>query len=144
LHLRLFISKLEAPPRSRIVTVVGFPLGLGVRFTGPDSKISPVSQEAKPSSGLITLNRFDTKTPCDVFLLDNPGIGGFSGAPLFILPGTYTQGPGIAFSRTTLFVGLMHGTVADKTGGKLAVVVPSSFVVETLKEAYKKVVTGGN
>jgi hypothetical protein len=43
----IFVTVLEAPPRSRPLTIVGFPLGLGVP-TG-HGKISAISQEAKAS-----------------------------------------------------------------------------------------------
>lgn len=132
----LFLSKLEAPARTRPLTVVGFPLGLGVIFTGPDTKISPISREAKAASGLITLPRFDTKKPSEFFLLDSPTVGGFSGAPVFILPGSFSDGAGITFSGSTFCVGLIHGTISDDTGGKLAAVVPSAFITQTLETAY--------
>jgi len=133
----IFVSKLEAPPRDRPLTIVGFPLGLGVAFTGPEGKISPITKESKTSSGLLTLMRSDTKKPTEFFVLDSPSVGGFSGAPVFILPAAFSQGPGIAFSAATLFVGLVHGTMSDDTGGKFAVVVPSAFVTQALEQAYQ-------
>jgi hypothetical protein len=133
----VLISKLEAPPRDRPLTVIGFPLGLGVLFTGPGGKISPVTRESKAASGLLTLPRLDTKKPTEFFVLDSPSVGGFSGAPVFILPSAFSQGPGIVFSATTLFVGLVHGTASDDTGGKFALVVPSAFVTQTLQRAYE-------
>lgn len=133
----VFISKLEAPPRDRPLTVVGFPLGLGVVFTGPGGKISPITRESKAASGLLTLPRADTKRPTEFFVLDSPGVGGFSGGPVFILPSAFSQGAGIVFSAATLFVGLVHGTASDETGGKFALVVPSAFVTQTLERAYQ-------
>lgn len=132
----VFISKLEAPSRDRPLTVIGFPLGFGVLFTGPGGKISPITKEAKAASGLLTLPRADTKKPAEFFVLDSPSVGGFSGAPVFILPAAFSQGAGIAFSAATRFVGLVHGTASDKTGGKFALVVPSAFVTQTLERAY--------
>lgn len=32
-------------------------------------------------------------------------------------------------------VGLVHGTVSDNTGGKMAAVVPSFFILQTLRKA---------
>jgi hypothetical protein len=133
----VFISKLEAPPRDRPLTVIGFPLGLGVVFTGPGGKISPITRESKAASGLLTLPRADTKKPTEFFVLDSPSVGGFSGAPVFILPSAFSQGAGIVFSAATLFVGLVHGTASDDTGGKFALVVPSAFVTQTLERAYE-------
>lgn len=133
----VFISKLEAPPRDRPLTVIGFPLGLGVVFTGPGGKISPITRESKAASGLLTLPRADTKRPTEFFVLDSPSAGGFSGGPVFILPSAFSQGAGIVFSAATLFVGLVHGTASDDTGGKFALVVPSAFVTQTLERAYQ-------
>jgi len=134
---KIFIPKLEAPPRERPLTVVGFPLGLGVLFTGAEGKISAITKESSAASGLLTLLRADTKTPSEFFILDSPSVGGFSGAPVFILPAAYSKGAGISFSRKTLFVGLVHGTVSDETGGKFALVVPSAFVTQMLTQAYE-------
>jgi len=136
----VFISQLEAPPRDRPLTVIGFPLGLGVLFTGPGGKISPITRESKAASGLLTLPRADTKKPTEFFVLDSPAVGGFSGGPVFILPSAFSQGAGIVFSAATLFVGLVHGTASDDTGGKFALVVPSAFVTQTLERAYEAAV----
>jgi hypothetical protein len=133
----IFISKVEAPSRERPLTVVGFPLGLGVLFTGPGGKISAITKESKAASGLLTLQRADTKTPSEFFVLDSPSVGGFSGAPVFILPAAFSKGAGLSFSQTTLFVGLVHGTVSDETGGTFALVVPSAFITQTLTQAYE-------
>jgi len=137
LPLTIFISKIEAPARERPLTIVGFPLGLGVLFKGPSGKISPITKVSKAASGILTLSLFDTKSPSEFFVLDSPSVGGFSGAPVFILPAAFSKGGGLSFSQATLFVGLVHGTVSDKTGGKFALVVPSAFVFETLRKAYE-------
>ena len=135
LPLRYFSRELAAPPRNRPLTTIGFPLGLGAIERGPDDKLSPLSRESKPSSGLITLKRFDTKKPSVFFLLDSPTIGGFSGSPVLITPGAFSEGPGITMSATVLCVGLVHGTIQDQQGG-LAAIVPTAFIVETLEKAY--------
>lgn len=135
----LLISTLEAPARSRPLTVVGFPLGLGVVFSGPSARISPISRESKPVSGLITIPRADTKTLSDFYLLDSPSVGGFSGSPVFILPASFSEGDRIRFSTSTFCVGLIHGTFSDETGGKFAAVVPSAFITQVLETAYAEV-----
>lgn len=134
----IFISKIEAPPRERPLTVIGFPLGLGVLFTGTEGKISAITKETRAASGLLTLPRADTKKPSEFFVLDSPSVGGFSGAPVFIMPATFSTGAALSFSNKTLFVGLVHGTVSDETGGKFALIVPSAFVTQTLEQAYMK------
>lgn len=132
----IFIKNLEVPDRNRPLTTVGYPLGLGGLLVGPDKRISPLSRESKPASGLLTLPRADTKQPVVTFLLDSPSIGGFSGAPVFVLPSAFSQGAGLVFSAGSFCVGLVHGTWSDNTGGKLAAIVPVAFIVETLEKAY--------
>jgi hypothetical protein len=134
LPMNLFPEKLAAPSRDRPLTVLGFPLGLGVK-----EKFSPISKECKPASGLLPLARFDNQQETSFFLLDSPSIGGFSGAPVFLLPGTFSRSTGSAsalvFSKKLQCVGVVHGTISDKTGGKMAAITPSWFVVETLEKA---------
>jgi hypothetical protein len=92
-----FIRDVQAPDRSRPLTTIGYPLGLGGLLLGPDKRISPLSRESKPASGLLSLPRADTKQSVVTFLLDSPSIGGFSGAPVFMLPAAFSQGAGIWF-----------------------------------------------
>jgi hypothetical protein len=126
----IVFGKLEAPLRNRPLTTIGFPLGLGV-----EGRFSPISRESKPASGLLNIPRFDTKQQSTFYLLDNPSIGGFSGAPIFQLPGTYSSDAALTFSRNVACVGLIHGTISDDTGGKLAAAVPSVFIIETIDKA---------
>ena len=134
----LLNGKMEAPSRDYPLTIVGFPLGLGFS-TSPDSKISPISKESKPSSGLITLPRFDNNIRSNFFILDSPSVGGFSGSPVFIISGIYTKGYAmVSFNKTTCY-GLVHGTISDNTGGKFAVVVPSKYIFDILNKAVKEI-----
>lgn len=135
LPLSILISKLETPNRERPLTTIGYPLGLGGLQLGPDKRLSPLTQESRPASGLVTLERADTKVSTVMFLLDNPSIGGFSGAPVFLLPGVHFQGGALVFSAGTFCLGLVHGTVSDDTGGKLAAIVPGAFITEVLEKA---------
>ena len=132
------INTLQAPSRDRTVLTVGFPLGFGGLTLGPDQRISPLSRESHAASGLLTLERADTKSPAVFYLLDNPSIGGFSGAPVYMLSGVVVSQGGLGFTPPHSFcVGLVHGTIGDGTGGKLAAVVPISYVTETLEKAIK-------
>lgn len=129
------LSTLEAPARSKPLTTIGFPLGLGVSLS-PGTRISPISKESKAASDLLSLSRFDTKTPTESFILDSPSVGGFSGSPVFVLPAAYSQGSSMVFSSAMYCVGLMHGTIPDETGGKFAAVVPSAHIMELLQTVY--------
>jgi len=77
------------------------------------------------------LIRFDTKTPSDFFTLENPSVGGYSGGPVFdlgyIIVGAMTTNTG-----PTICHGIMHGTISDTTGGKIAAVTPCSYVKDII------------
>ncbi len=126
-------TETAAPSRDRPVTTLGFPLGLGIQ-----GHFSPISRESRPASGLVTLISPTTKKPTVFFLLDNPSIGGFSGAPLLVLPTPYTSGGGLVFPHTgtgPICVGVITATISDETGGKMAAVTPSVYIVETINKA---------
>ncbi len=120
---------IKVPDRTMALTLVGFPLGLGV-----ESYFSPISLDVKTSSGLLRMRRFDNNKLATFFLLDKAAAGGYSGAPIFKLPVTHIA-PGIT-SRSFNFkcLGLVHGTISDKTGGKFAAVVPAAYIVETIEK----------
>lgn len=133
LKIAMLVAQEGAPPRERPVTVMGFPLALGT--TG---RFSPLTSEAKPASGLVRITRTDTKKEETFFMLDKPSIGGYSGAPVFLIPGPFfSEGtmklPGAG--APTWIVGLVSGTISDDTGGKLAAIVPAKFIRDTILEA---------
>lgn len=127
-------SDSNAPSRDRPLTTLGFPLSLG--FAG---HFSPISRESKPASGLITLPRFDTHAPAIFFLLGDPSIAGFSGAPLLLIPTPFSSSTGVMsfpiMGTPVLCVGIVHGTINDDTGGKMAAVTPSIYILETIEKA---------
>lgn len=139
LTLEMIDSAESAPPRERTVTVMGFPLALGT--TG---RFSPITSDAKPASGLLRIPRADTKKEATFFVLDKPSIGGFSGGPVYLLPAPYSSGGALVFTDVSAppkIVGLVHGTISDNTGGKLAAIVPSKFIHETITSADKLAVS---
>jgi hypothetical protein len=104
------------------LTSVGFPNGLGAQ-----GMFSPLTYRSYASSALISLNRADTNTPCEFFLLENPSVGGYSGGPIFDL-GIMIVGGMTTTKEKTDCLGLMHGTISDQTGGKLAAVTPAHYL----------------
>lgn len=116
----------NTPSRDAYLTAVGFPHGLGTI-----GKFSPFTFRSHASSSLITLNRSDTQTPSDFFTLESPSVGGYSGGPVFdlgyIIVGTMTTNTG-----PTICHGIMHGTISDNTGGKIAAVTPCSYVASLI------------
>ena len=113
--------------KDREATVVGFPLKIGTI-----GKFYPSKRNSNTSSNLFTYKRADKAIETTFFVLEDPSVQGYSGAPVY----TLTQkdlGGGITI-QGGLFscIGLVHGTIRDDTGGKLALIVPSYFIVETI------------
>jgi hypothetical protein len=117
------------PPRETQLTVIGFPKGLGVK-----GRFSPLTLQTLPASGLLSMKRFDVPIDTDFFMLQNPSTGGYSGAPVIDVS-RYVMGAATITGEGTRVFGLVHGTISDDTGGKLAAVVPARFIVETLRAA---------
>lgn len=120
---------LEVIPVSRDfeLTSIGFPHGLGT-----ENFFSPLTFRSFASSGFVTLNRADTYTPSTFFCLENPSVGGYSGCPVFDL-GYVTDGVVTTFKEKTICHGIMHGTMCDETGGKIALVTPSFYLKDLIR-----------
>ena len=119
------------PSRDVPVLVLGFPKGLGTHVY-----FSPLSRETRIAGGPVLLKHTDSEVVREYFLLQDPSIGGYSGAPVFVGVRGYSTGSEFRTAAPTpTCVGLMQGTVSDGTGGKLASVVPGRFVVELLDAA---------
>lgn len=127
--LPLECFNLEEKPASRDdeLTAIGFPVGLGT-----EGYFSPLTFRSYASSSYLTLNRFDTNTPSTFFCLENPSVGGYSGCPVmdlgYMVTGIMTQTKGDPICH-----GIMHGTISDNTGGKIALVTPMFYLNDLLK-----------
>ncbi len=108
------------------LTVIGFPQGLGVQ-----GKFSPLTFRSYASSAFLTLPRADTKTLSDFFCLENPSVGGYSGGPVFDM-GYEKMGTMMATKEKTILHGIVHGTMSDDTGGKIAMITPMSYVKDLI------------
>lgn len=108
------------------LTSVGFPSGLGAL-----GMFSPLTYRSYASSSFITFNRADTHNQCEFFMLENPSMGGYSGCPVFDL-GYMNNGVMEITKEITKCYGIMHGTVSDTTGGKLAAVTPAFYLAELI------------
>ncbi len=105
------------------LTSIGFPLGLGA--TG--NTFSPLTFRTFVSAPSITLPRFDNNALCEFIILELPSIGGYSGGPLFDL-GYVIHGGMTTTKEHTSLHGIVHGTISDPTGGKLAAITPCSYL----------------
>jgi hypothetical protein len=130
--ISVFVRTEEAPGREKVLTILGFPLALGI-----GQKISPLEKETKAASGLYNIP--DGPNTITVFFLSDPSVDGYSGAPVFSFP--IVIGGGSTTIRVdsgqTLCYGLVSATLSDRTGGKLAKVVPSSQICETILGAHE-------
>ena len=123
----------EAPSRNLSLTVFGFPLGIG----SSEKKFSPLTKQTHCASDLVTLKRADAPIKTIFFLLEDPSVQGYSGGPVLDIS-VYKLGVVQARGSGTKLWGLVHGTSSDGTGGKLAMVVPSYFILETIQKAVIK------
>ncbi len=122
-------KELKAPQRERPLVVMGFPLALGTT-----AHFSPITSESKSASGLVRIQP-PNEPEQTFFLLDKPSIGGFSGAPVFLMPWPFTDSPALNMpniDEKASIVGLVKGTISDETGGKLALIVPIHYVLQTI------------
>lgn len=122
-----------APAHDVPLLAMGFPQNLGV-----EGRFSPLWLRAMAASGLLTINPDGTGRSNTYFMLDEPAIAGLSGALVFDMGFTTVGANGtgmISAYGPTLARGLVHGTISDPTGGKLAAIVPSSEIVATLRQA---------
>ena len=132
LPVHLLSARPLPPDRDIPLTVMGYPLGYGSGLVSSEY-VSPLSLETKAASGFITLPRFDNSEAATFILLQNPSIEGLSGGPVFDTGANYFGGERTMVVRGGVsIVGLVHGTIRDKTGGKLAAIVPATEIVKVL------------
>lgn len=109
------------------LTSIGFPQGLGT-----EGLFAPFTFRSYASSSFVTLYRADTKTLSEFFCLENPSVGGYSGCPVFDL-GYSTNGIMEIRKERTICHGIMHGTMSDNTGGKIAMVTPAFYLKDLIE-----------
>lgn len=108
------------------LTTIGFPRGLGV-----SSRFEPLTFRSYSASNIINnVSGLDGGYSSDIFVLENPACGGYSGGPVLDLG--HIVSSGIIQSSKTVFYGVMHGTISDDTGGKMAVVTPASYILQII------------
>lgn len=123
------VSVEPLPMRERPLVVYGFPLGIG------SADFSPVSQQYNRASNLVTGKSDSLPQEAQYYLLDRPSIDGFSGAPVFQVPGIFHRGNAIVSRGDFIMVGLVAATLSDRTGGKLGAVVPPTFIAAVFDQA---------
>src|ERR1035437_635679 len=112
------------PLRDVMLTIVGFPLGMG---WGQDTEgdFIPLTRKTRAASGFINGGA--------QFLLEDPSVQGYSGAPIFDLAEPlHTTVVYMAAGRSPACFGLISSTFSDNTGGKMGAVVPTKFILELI------------
>ena len=124
-HCEVSMSKLNWDTE---VTTVGFPCGLGIK-----NVFAPLTFRSFPASEILQLNRLDKKTIItDVFLLEDPSIGGYSGGPVFDLAYKVDYNMSQTKDKTRLY-GIMHGYVGNAvSGGHMSFVTPISYLSQLI------------
>ncbi len=117
-------DKKEMASMDAELTFFGFPI---LDLEG--EHFSPLIFSANRSSGLITQQRYDEKIKCNFFYLNSPSVQGCSGSGVF-----FGVKKLITVGKTTMLIGIIHGTQKDNTGGKMAAVIPSYYLNDILKE----------
>lgn len=116
----------RAPSRDDELTAIGFPRGLGI-----DGMFSPLTFRSFASSSYITFPRADNGVTQVFFCLENPSVGGYSGCPVidlgYLVSANITQ-----IKPNSVCHGIMHGTMCDDTGGKIALVTPMFYLRDLL------------
>lgn len=105
------------------LTAIGFPLGLGAL----GAKFTPLTFRTFVAAPAVSLLRFDNKVVSDFIILETPSTGGYSGGPLFDL-GYVISGAMTTMKEETILHGIVHGTIQDNTGGKLAAITPCKYL----------------
>jgi hypothetical protein len=105
------------------LVVVGFALGL---FS--ETQFAPISKRFHAASDILQFRGEEMRRAADFFLLDQPTMGGYSGAPVFVAPQARLSPAGEVSCVEAQCVGVVSQTIADEAGGHFAAVVPSTLV----------------
>ena len=111
----------ELPRRDADLTFLGYPV-VDMNM----EHFSPLLFTCYLASGLITQLRSDTRTKCSFFFLSVPSSQGCSGSGVYysVSKSSYLGGD------TTILIGIVHGTLKDDTGGKLAAITPAYYILD--------------
>ena len=127
LPAELLVGKRSAPNGALDLLAIGFPFGLA-----SDVHFAPIAKRVHAASGIVRFCGEEMAGPADFFLLDQPAMGGCSGAPVFIAPQARQVATGEVSTVKAHCMGLLSQTISDETVGQFAAVVPSSVIKRLL------------
>ena len=120
------VNKINKISRDEELTSIGFPKGLGI-----GARFEPLTFRSFPASNIISnVSGLDGGYISDIFVMENASCGGYSGCPIIDLG--YKVSGLISQSSNTYIYGVMHGTISDDTGGKMAVVTPAYYILQII------------
>lgn len=108
-------------PRNWDLIVFGYPVADLDNF-------APITFKSNISSGLMNFRIPGLQKPCYCYLLENPGMEGFSGGPVFV---GLSDRSTVSVNKTSI-VGIVTGTIFDRTGAKFAVISPTFHLIDLL------------
>lgn len=120
----LFASDSDEIPIGSKVVILGYPLSLGINDYG----VSPLCKNTEIGSWITTINIPGSNPNLKFILLDDSLAQGYSGSPVF----TYPE-PQIGANNKVKLIGIVSGTLSDETGGKITLIVPTSYLREILE-----------
>ncbi|MFH0953058.1 MAG: S1C family serine protease [Verrucomicrobiota bacterium] len=128
----LFPQQKKEIPLLTAAYVLGFPLGQGVQ-----QNLSPLAKETRIASRLTSVDNPNVSSELLFILLDQALAQGYSGAPVFytedIMSNVSIAGQRMKGGEELHFVGILSGGLSDATGGKISLVVPTSYLREILE-----------
>jgi len=126
------IPRIDEPmPLLSTVYVLGFPQGLGV-----GNRLTPIAKKAQIASAVTSLEALDIKYRGIKFvLLDQALAQGYSGAPVFFIEEVMASNvtPPIKVGERVHLAGIASLQIGDQSGGKIAAIVPISYLWEILE-----------
>lgn len=118
-------SKIDSLSRDEELTSIGFPKGLGT-----NNLFEPLTFRSYPASNIIPNISLSNGYQSDIFVMENASCGGYSGCPVVDLG--YKVNGFVTQTSDTYIYGIMHGTISDNTGGKMAIVTPAYYVFDII------------
>ena len=118
-------NKISSLSRDEELTSIGFPNGLGT-----NNLFEPLTFRSYPASNIISNIGLSDGYHSDIFVMENASCGGYSGCPVVDLG--YKVDGFVTQTSDTYIYGIMHGTISDDTGGKMAVVTPAYYVFDII------------
>lgn len=134
----LFPKQNEDIPLLTPAYILGFPLGQGVQ-----ENLSPLAKKTQIASRITSVDIPIISPELQFILLDQALAQGYSGAPVFyfeeVMSNLLIAGQRMKRGEKLHFVGILSMGLSDKTGGKISLVVPISYLWDILEsEDFRK------